>query len=147
VIASAPSRRQAVGSDRRPALLALEPHDRGVGVRHGAGRRLERAREHLVEVDRAGDLTEEPTAPALLLGPVDGAGELVPELVHPRFEDADDVGDPLVGETAGPPDERREQDEQEHDAHAESRRYGYEQVIHWTAESKTRAGVARCFAP
>ena len=74
---------------------ASTPSSRGPG--------LERPREHLVHVDRAGDLPEKTAAPALFLGPLDRPGELLRQLVHPLFQGLDDRPDPLVGPPPRPP--------------------------------------------
>src|SRR4029079_17850799 len=50
----------------------------------------------LVHVERAGDLPEEPRAPAFLLGALDRPGELLGQLVHAFFQRLHDRIDPFV---------------------------------------------------
>ena len=102
---------------RRP-VGPFEPDERGVDALEPRAR-LERPREHLVHVDRAGDLPEEPDAPPFLLGPLDRPGELLRELVHPLLEGLDDRADPLVGLPPRPPRDKRHQ---HHEERARSRR-------------------------
>jgi hypothetical protein len=85
------------------------------------GSRVERAPQHLVHVDRAGDLPKEAAAPALLLGPLDRAGELLGELAHPLLEGLDDGPTPLVGGAPGPSADERQEHGEENDAAAEGR--------------------------
>ena len=119
---------------------ALEPHDRGVDAGEAAGG-VERAREHLVEVDRAGDLAEEPAALALLLRPGDRSRELLRELVHPLLERLHHRPDPLVGAPVGAADHAREHDEEDQEAGSECRGYADEQVIHCRGQrNSARAG-------
>ena len=89
--------RQAQRRDERLAALRVGQHDeRRVGVLERPCR-LERPGEHLVQVDRPGELPEDPAAPALLLGPLERAGQLAAELVHPGVEAGDDLRHPFVG--------------------------------------------------
>ena len=100
--------------------MGLEPDQGRVGAGQLA-RRLERPREHLVEVDRARDLAEEAASAALLLGPDDSARELVGELVHAELERPDDLVDPLVGSSSRAADEQDEQNCEQQNAGAERR--------------------------
>ena len=88
---------QAQRRDERLAAGGIREHDeRRVGVLERP-RCLERPREHLVEVDRPGQLPEDPAAPALLLGALERPGQLAAELVHPGVEARDDLGNPFIG--------------------------------------------------
>ncbi len=100
--------------------MGLEPDQGRVGAGQLA-RRLERPREHLVEVDRARDLAEEAASAALLLRPDDGAGQLLRELVHAELERPDDLVDPLVGPPSRAADEQHEQNYEQQNAGAERR--------------------------
>ena len=108
--------------DERLAALCLGEHrERRVGPSETAGG-LQRPRQDLVEVDRARKLPEDVTPPALLLGPLEGARQLAPEVVHPRVEAGNDLGDPLVrpGVRAPAHDEQGEQGHHESaQAHAD----------------------------
>ena len=75
--------------------------------------RLERSRQHLVEVDRARELAEDPASAAFLLGSLERALELAAQLVHPAVQAGDDLGDPLVRRRDPSParDEQAEQEE------------------------------------
>ena len=80
----------AVEADRAEQTLVavaggIELDDRRIDLRQ-AGGGLEGGADRVVEVDRSGDLAEEPAALRLLLGAVDGARQLARELVEPRFE-------------------------------------------------------------
>ena len=110
---------QPEGRDDR-LVVGLEPDQGRVGSRQPA-RRLERPREHLVEVDRARDLAQEAASPALLLGPLDRSCELVGELVHAELERPDDLVDPLVGPPPRAADEQDEQNCEQQNAGAERR--------------------------
>jgi hypothetical protein len=116
-----PVRGQAVCGDGRDALLVLQADQGRIDPFH-PGTRLERPRQHLVHVDRAGDLAQEPASTAFLLGPLDRPGELGRELVHALLEGLDDRAHAVVGPPAQPPACQREQDEQKQDQAAERRR-------------------------
>src|SRR6266498_6068268 len=74
--------------------------------------RLEDPRQHLVEVDRSGKLTEDLAAAPLLLGALERNGELPPERVHARVEAGDHLGDPLLrGRIPPSPDDEQDQEE------------------------------------
>ena len=103
-----PVRGEAVRRHGRRPVGPFEPDERGVDALEPRAR-LERPREHLVHVDRAGDLPEEPRAPPFLLGALDRPGELLRELVHAFFQRLDDGADPLVGLPPRPPRDKRHQ--------------------------------------
>ena len=104
------------GEDRRP-VLRLE-RDQG---RVGSGkppRGLERPLEHLVEIDRFGDLVEErPPAPLLLRLP-GRVGEVPRELVEARLEPRRERRDALAFAPPGAPADAR--DGQGQQTHAET---------------------------
>jgi hypothetical protein len=107
--------RQAVGRDDRLALRGIgQEHERRVrALQRRPG--LERAGQDLVEVDRPGELAEDPLPAALLVGPLERGRELLAELVHPRVQSGDHLGDPLIGRGFRPPapDQQAEQEERE----------------------------------
>ena len=110
--------------DERLAALCIGEHQQRRVDACQRPRRLERLRQHLVEVDRARQLAEDPAATAFLLGALEGALELAPELVHPGVEAAHDLGHALVClPIRRPPHD--EQNQEEHyesaQAHADSR--------------------------
>ncbi len=107
-----------MGRHRRDPVGALEPDEGRVDPLE-AGARLERPGEHLVHVDRARDLAEKPAPATLLLGPLDRAGELLGQLVHPLLERLDDRADALVGPPARAPADDPEQGKEQHEAAAE----------------------------
>ena len=93
--------RRPVRSDLSPRLLAAEARARPIrrsspspSIELDEGRvdardapaRRRACGEHLVEVDRAAELAEEPAPAALLLGARSSALQLARELVHPRLE-------------------------------------------------------------
>jgi hypothetical protein len=122
-------RREPAGRHGRPALLAVEPDERGVEALEPRSR-LERPGEHLVHVDRACDLPEEAASPALVLGPLDRCRELVRELVHPLLERLHDRVDSLVRPGPGPPGDDREQEREDDDAARKGRHDERKCVIH-----------------
>ncbi len=78
------------------ATLRIGQHDQG---RVGSAQRtrgLKSPREDLVQIDRACELSEDPAAAAFLLGPLECACQLPPELVHPGVQGRHDLGDPFV---------------------------------------------------
>ena len=74
-------------------------------------RRLERSRQHLVEVDRPGELAEDPAAPPLFLGALESAGQLAAELVHPGVQAGHHLGHPFVGRIARAPADHEQGEE------------------------------------
>jgi hypothetical protein len=93
------------------ALRIREHHERRVRALEGP-RRLERPCQHVVEVDRAGQLPEDPAAAALLLGALQRTRQLAPELVHALVQAGHDLGHPLVRPgVRAPPDDQQRQEE------------------------------------
>jgi hypothetical protein len=113
------------GDDRWAVGSRLEAQQRRVRAGDGDGG-VQRLADDVVEVDRPGELAEEPRPAALLLGPVDGAGELGCELVHPLLERLDHRGNPRFSTFCRPPLADHEQRPQCHDGGAETRRQGDE---------------------
>ena len=110
----------AVEADRaEQALVAvavrIELDHRRVDIRQ-AGGSLEGGADRVVEVDRGGDLAEEPAALRLLLGAVDGARQLPRELVEPRFERLDRRGHLGLDVASGPAAQPAQQLERHEDA-------------------------------
>ena len=107
--------REAESRDERLSALWLGKHDQGrVGALERAGG-LQRPGEHLVQVDRAGELAEDPASPALLLGPLQGTGQLSAELVHPGIQARHYLRDALVGGVVGAPPHHEQGQEQHHE--------------------------------
>jgi hypothetical protein len=96
------------GDDRLGSGLRSERDERRVHSVDRAGG-IEHAREHLVEVDRAGELSEQSGALAFELGLLEGARQLADHVVHARLEVVHDLGEPLVGLRRAPHDPLEEQ--------------------------------------
>ena len=87
-LSSSPSSRsKPIEPSRRSLAVAvgIELDDGRIDLREPGGG-LERGADRVVEVDRRGDLAEEPTALRLLLGAADRARQLARELVEPSLE-------------------------------------------------------------
>ena len=95
-----------------------EHHERRIGPSESPGG-LQRPREDIVEVDRARELPEDAAPPALLLGSLEGTGQLAPELVHPLVQARNHLGDAVVRPGIRPPADD-EQGEEEHYESAEA---------------------------
>ena len=94
---------QSQRRDERLAPGRIGEHDeRRVGVLERPCR-LERPRQHLVQVDRPRELSEDPAAPALLLGSLERPGQLSAELVHPGVQACDHLGNPFIGRVVRAP--------------------------------------------
>ncbi len=106
-------RREAERRDERLPLVVRDADHGRVDPRHRAGG-LERAGEHLVEVDRARELAQEAAPAAFLLRPLDRRHELLRHLVHAGREAGHELGDLRVGLLDRPPEhqQREEQDDE-----------------------------------
>ena len=101
------------GQDRRP-VLRLERDQGRVGSGQPPGG-FERALEHLVEIDRFGDLVEEGPPAPLLLGLPGRVGEIARKLVEARLEARRERRDTLAFAPPGTsPDAHDGQGEQHH---------------------------------
>ena len=95
--------RQSERRDERLAARGIREHDESrVGVLERPGC-LERPREHLVQVDRPGELPEDSAAPAFLLGSLERPGQLSAELVHPGVQACNHLGNPFIGRVVRAP--------------------------------------------
>ena len=101
--------------DRLSRSRIREEDERCVGAAQGA-RRLERSGEHLVEVDRPGELAECPTPAPFLLGALERSLELSAELVHPVVQACDDVCHALLGRGAAPHPSHEQPEQEEHES-------------------------------
>jgi hypothetical protein len=106
----------------RLASLGIRQHDeRRVGIFECPGC-LEGAGEHLVEVDRSGELPEDPAPPAFLLRPLECPGQLAAELVHPGVEACNDLRHPFIGRVVRAPADNEQGQEKHYEsakAHAD----------------------------
>ena len=100
------------GDDRLSFDGIREHHERSVRFVESAGG-LERPRQHLVEVDRAGELAEDPASSSFFLGALECRRELGPQLVHARVEARHDLRDPLLGRRLAPQPEHEQAEQQE----------------------------------
>jgi hypothetical protein len=110
--------------ERLPVVCGDADHGR-VDIGHRT-RGVERAREHLVEVDRPGELAQEAAPPALLLGALDGRDELLRHLVHARRQAGDELCDLRVSLLDRAPEEEnhREHEDEDPQPRADRDEYG-----------------------
>ncbi len=96
-------------------LLAVDRDESCVDTGHGA-RGLERPREHLVEVDRAGQLGQVAVAAAFLLCALQGQRELAHHRLHAGVHLADELEQLLLAPAAGTASAQHqaERDQQDH---------------------------------
>jgi hypothetical protein len=116
--------REPVRDDER---AALEPVDEADERRVGRGRAdggVERPLQHVVEVDRAGELAEQPVTARVGLGALERAAELADRRLHAHVEVADGGRDPLVGAELGTSGRPSGGDEGHEHADGEDRRAG-----------------------
>ena len=95
--------------------VRLQLDDGCVDLREPGGG-LQRGADRVVEIDRRGDLAEEPAALRLLLGAADRAAQLLRKLVEPCLEALDGCGHLGLDVTRAPPAQPTQQLERQEDA-------------------------------
>ena len=93
--------RQPERRDDRCVGAVVQSSERGVNTRHRA-RSVERPGQHLVEVDRAGELAEHLVPPSLFLGMLERLRQLADHGLHARVHVRNEVGQALVALDALP---------------------------------------------